>query len=399
MALVLPANLETPPSASINRVQIVDLPGLPLDAAVRGKRGDELVSNRVLMALAAERAAALGLDASDLPAVTPQLTRSDVQVRDHAARAIQAALTSDELDRRAAGEAVARRLGRNLGWLLIALQRGDAANQAVRPDWQPADWERWAAVRRVWLGGGLSSGRLGETIAAAARRLLGELDHGQIDVALSPYRGQIALVGAARMFSHARSDRQRRTTQVVGLDFGHTLVKRAVLTYEHGALVGVDLLSPRLTDWRVIYAGQDEVGLGRNVLALLADTIVATAAEAPQAEPVALVSVAAYKERGRLVGNGPYAAIHAAAGDLPADVIVSAAATQCAGTLITAQVIHDGTAAALAHAGSPHSAVIVMGTALGVGFPPVDTTGLCPVAAKLPIAQESGNMPATPRAH
>jgi hypothetical protein len=348
------------------------------------------------MALAAERAAALGLDASDLPAVTPQLTRSDVQVRDHVARAVHTALTSDDPGRRAAGEAVARQLGRNLGWLLIALQRGDDANQAVRPDWQPADWEAWAAVRRVWLGGGLSSDQMGEAIAAAARQLLDELDHGQVDVALSPYRGQIALVGAARTFSHARYDRQRR---ILGLDFGHTLVKRAVLTYEHGALVGVDLLSPRLTDWRVIYAGQDEAGLGRNVLALLADTIVATAAEASQAEPVALVSVAAYKERGRLVGNGPYAAIHAAAGDLPADAIVSAAATQRAGTPITAQVIHDGTAAALAHAGSPHSTVIVMGTALGVGFPPVDTTGLCPVAAKLSIVQEGGSMPAAHPTH
>jgi len=40
-------SFETPLSASLNRVQIVDLPSLPLDEAVCGRRsGDELVSNR-----------------------------------------------------------------------------------------------------------------------------------------------------------------------------------------------------------------------------------------------------------------------------------------------------------------------------------------------------------------
>jgi hypothetical protein len=146
-------------------------------------------------------------------------------------------------------------------------------------------------------------------------------------------------------------------------------------------------LAPRLTDWRAIYpADDDEAALGSAVLDLLAGLIAETVAEAPQAEPLALVSVAAYKQRGRLVGNGPYAAIHAAAGDIPADAIVSTAASRRAGAPLAVRVIHDGTAAALAHAGTPYTAVIVMGTALGVGFPPVDEVGLRPVAAALQIA-------------
>jgi hypothetical protein len=368
----------------------MDLPGLPLDAAVRGRRGDEMLSNRALLALAAEHADALGLSADDLPAVTPLLTRSDVLVRDRAPRVVAAALASADPACRAAGEAVAQRLGRNLGWLLIALHRGDAVNQQVRPDWQPVDWETWAAVQQIWLGGGLSSGRLGEIIAAEARLLLEELAYKQIEVALSPYRGQIALVGAARMLAFAAgapaSQGKRGRRSVLGLDFGHTLIKRAVLTYVDGALTSLDSLEPRLTDWRVIDPGQGDAALGRRVLALLADTIAHTAAEAFWAEPLALVSVAAYKQRGRLVGNGPYAAIHAAAGDLPARDILSAAASRRAGIPLPVQVIHDGTAAALAHAGAAHSAVIVIGTALGVGFPPVDRTGLCPVAPELQIA-------------
>jgi hypothetical protein len=32
--------------------------------------------------------------------------------------------------------------------------------------------------------------------------------------------------------------------------------------------------------------------------------------------------------------------------------------------------MHDGTSAAAAYAGAPHAAVIMMGTAMGIGFPP-----------------------------
>jgi hypothetical protein len=40
------------------------------------------------------------------------------------------------------------------------------------------------------------------------------------------------------------------------------------------------------------------------------------------------------------------------------------------------QLHHDGTAAALVHACEPRAAVIMIGTSLGVGFPPPDATGL-----------------------
>lgn len=256
---------ETPPSASLNRVQIMDLPGLPLDAAVHGRRGDELVSNRVLMALAGAHADALGLPMDDLPPVTPQLTRSDVTARDWAPRAVDAALASADPARRAAGAAVARRLGRNLGWLLIALHRGNAANRAVRPDWRPADWQTWAAVRRVWLGGGLSSGRLGETIAAEARQLLQELGYGQIEVALSPYRGQIALVGAARLLNAApgtRSAVQERC--LLGLDFG----PRRAQNYAQSQLAAWGFAGRMGSIQDKLIAGQRHTGLAAAQLAL-----------------------------------------------------------------------------------------------------------------------------------
>ena len=376
------ATFETPSSASLNRVQIIDLPGLPLEESVRGLRGDELISNRALMSLAAPYAGALGLDPTDLPPVTPQLTRSKATVRHNAALAVSRGLQSDDPSARAAAQNVATRLGRNLGWLLITLSRGDEVNRSVRPDWRAADWQQWAAIRTVWLGGGLTSGPLGEAIMTSARGLLGELGCGQPDVRLSPYRDLIALVGAARALPILPGEPAHRT--VLGFDFGHTLVKRAVLHYADGALVVVVGLPSLLTEWSEIYpTEEDKAALGRRVLDFVVDVIAQTAAEQPDAEPVALVSIAAYKQNGRLVGNGPYASIHAAAGEGPAAQILSGAASQTVGRAVTVHPIHDGTAAALAHAGAPHSAVIMLGTTLGVGFPPVGVEGLHPRAGQL----------------
>lgn len=366
---------ETPPSASINRVQIIDLPGLPLEESVRGLRGDELISSRALMTLAAPHAAALGLDTADLPSVLPDLTRSKAQARRDAALIVGRALTGDDPAARAAAQDIATRLGENLGWLLIALHRGDEANQRVRTDWQTADWEKWAAIRSVWLGGGLSSDALGQAIAVSAHRLLRDLGYNDIDLRRSPYGGVIALVGAARTLPLLPNEQQQRA--VLGFDFGHTLVKRALLRYADGALVEVVGLPSLLTEWSEIYpVEEDEAALGRNVLCFITDIIAQTAAQRSDIEPVALVSVAAYKQKGRLVGNGPYASIHAAEGNRPAADILSQAASRAAGRTIAVHPIHDGTAASLAHAGAPNSAVIMLGTALGVGFPPVNQDGL-----------------------
>jgi hypothetical protein len=46
-------------------------------------------------------------------------------------------------------------------------------------------------------------------------------------------------------------------------------------------------------------------------------------------------------------------------------------------------LLHDGTAAALPYAGSPNTAVILLGTALGVGFPPPSAQGLGEELARL----------------
>ena len=60
--------------------------------------------------------------------------------------------------------------------------------------------------------------------------------------------------------------------------------------------------------------------------------------------------------------------------------LIEAAFAARTGRRLPVQLIHDGTAAAALHAGQPDTAVIVAGTALGVGFPQADASELWPVA-------------------
>src|SRR5512145_1212879 len=91
----------TPP-ISLNRVRVVDLPGLHVDAGVRDKTGYELISAMALAGMIREQAGALRLD--------PTSQDRDLN------RALDSCLDSDSRDICAAAERVARRAGRNLGY-------------------------------------------------------------------------------------------------------------------------------------------------------------------------------------------------------------------------------------------------------------------------------------------
>ncbi len=100
----------TPPHVSINRVRIVDLPGLAIDDAVRGRSGYELLSARAVIEYA--RAEALALD---LP---PRFAENNRQTRLELPLFVDSCLSSDRTATRFAAEAIGQRLGRNLGHIL-----------------------------------------------------------------------------------------------------------------------------------------------------------------------------------------------------------------------------------------------------------------------------------------
>ncbi len=362
----------TPPHVSVNRVRIVDLPGLPVDDEVRGQRADHLLSSRAVMRYARERAEALQLPAA--------YARDTIQTRLELPRLVDACLSSPYEPARAAAQAIGQRLGRNLGHILLTLHRGDAANRAARPDWTAQDWERWAGIERVWLGGGLVSGRLGELIVGHARAFLAEAGYeGQPQVALTTCPGAVTLLGAGRYLPATMR-------HAACLDFGHTLVKRACLGFENGGLTRLHRYPPLMTDLDWLDAPRTpNPTTGRWVLEYMVDVIAQTLDEcqadgfSPGAE--LMLSVAAYVQGGRLLGNGLYANLSTLADDTRP--LLAEAVRARTGRHVQVHLIHDGTAACAIHAGEPDAAVILVGTALGIGFPPTDARGLRALSDRL----------------
>jgi hypothetical protein len=362
----------TPPHVSVNRVKIMDLPGLPVDDKVRGQMAYHLLSSLAVTRYARERAEALQLPAAFFQDTT--------QTRLELPRFVDGCLTSPHESVRAAAQAIGQRLGRNLGYILLTLYRGDAVNRAARPDWTAEDWEHWAKIERVWLGGGLMRGALGELIVRFARDCWAEYGYaGQPQVERSPYREMIAVLGAGRYLPAS-------TRAALCLDFGQTTIKRACLEFADGVMV-------RARRFESLVRDVDELPTtatpgpeaGWKVLDVMAMAITRTLGEAvasgitPDAD--LMLSVAAYVQGGRLLGNGLYVSLNALTDD--ARPLLADAVRAQTGRAMRVHLIHDGTAACTLYAGVPNAAVIVVGTALGIGFPPATDSDLRPLAPNL----------------
>jgi hypothetical protein len=362
----------TPPHVSVNRVKIIDLPGLPVDDEVRGQMAYHLLSVLAVTHYARERAEALQLPAAFFQDTT--------QTRLELPRFVDDCLSSPSESIRAAARAIGQRLGRNLGYILLTLHRGDAVNRAARLDWTAEDWEHWAKIERVWLGGGLMSGALGELIIRSARDCLAGYSYaGQLRVEHSPYGEMMVVLGAARYLPAL-------TRAALCLDFGQTTVKRVCLEFEDGVMVRVHRFESLAREVDELpTTATPEPDIGRKVLDMMTGAIAQTLDETiacgitPGAD--LMLSVAAYVQGGQLLGNGLYASLNALADD--ARPLLADAVHVRTGRAMRVHLIHDGTAACALYAGVPNAAVIVVGTALGIGFPPVDELGWRPLAPNL----------------
>ena len=360
------------PAASLNRVRIVELPGVAVGPDVPGQTGYALLSARALADLVRRAADALGLDdvCDAEPAVLlPRFDRCFVD---------------GDADVRAAADAVARRFGRRLGYLILALRRGDEANRRARPDWDDGYWSHWASVRTIHLTGGVVSGRLGPRLVEHAAGTLDEAGMTDCAVRVSTWPTVLPLVGAAR-------SAPPESEGAALFDFGHSFVKRGCAGYRDGTLTELRLLPGLPARWTTTpgFAEPTPEQVER-----LADFMVDVLTEAWQSiralgHPLTrtlVVSVASYARDGRPLSRqgGVYAAL-ATLSDNVAGWLSRRVSDRLARSVEVA-LLHDGTAAARAYAGEAHAAVMALGTSLGVGFPP-PAARLRPVAPTFAVAE------------
>jgi hypothetical protein len=333
----------------------MDLPGVPLDADVRGRRAGEVLSAGALAALVRAHASPLGLAAADLS----DDSRLPLFLDD--------CLAATAPTVRATARQIARQYGRRLGYLLLTLKRGDAANRAARIEWDDSYWAYWAGIRQIWLGGGLMSGQLGPLAVEAAAMMLVAGGVTDCTLRLAEQPGLLPLLGAARAVPPGYA------TAAV-LDCGGTSIKRGVAAYDAGgALLGVRLLPSLPTQVRalgLLPPMEQAVALAPVLVEALAATWrAATKAGEGLVAPVLTASIAAYVVDNQPMDyqRGAYAELRLLSPNLGAWLAERVSAV--VGQEVTVQLLHDGTAARV-YAGQPDSAVILLGTALGVGFPP-----------------------------
>jgi hypothetical protein len=342
--------MDLDPTWSLNRVQIVDLPGLRIPAGVRGKTAYELASATALTQLFREHATQLKLD--------PSLSDSGLRL------AFDGCLVSDDPVLRSEAGKIARTYGRDLGYVILALKRGDDANRTARPEWGKAHWDRWAETEQVWLGGGLVSGNLGPHIARHANQVMREGKVYDCVVNVSPYGALLPLVGAAR---HA----PRGTEAAVVLDFGSTTVKRAWVTLAGDQILNINPLlsqpAPDSVRGQATRAKADR--LIDNMVSIFARTWRRAAKEGLSLSGTVPICLAAYVRDGHpmVAHAGGYYQVSFVTDNLQAEL--GRRVSKQLGMPLSVKLLHDGSAAAAAYAGQQRAAVIVMGTALGIGFP------------------------------
>jgi hypothetical protein len=342
--------MDLDPSWSLNRVFIAGLPELDLPDGVQGKTAYDLLAAKALSRLIREEIGAL------------QIGRDLV---DHELNvAFDACLESSILSVKTAAYRIAETFGRRLGYVLLTLKRGDRASRDARPDWSSLHWSRWAATERVWLGGGLVGGNLGSYVARHAGEVVREGGIRHFGVRTSSHGAALPLVGAARYVPPG-------TGSAVILDFGSTAVKRARAILKNDEITEIHRL-PSRPAWRPLVdapesaAGETAENLIHDMTKQIAETWrTAHMIDSSTAKAIP-VSVAAYVKDGHPL-TGAYGTASHITGSLEAELGLRVSTEL--GTSIRIRLLHDGTAAAAAYAGQENAAVIMMGTALGVGFP------------------------------
>jgi hypothetical protein len=357
----------------MNRVQIVDLPGLVVDPEVKGRNGYQLVSATALARLIRQIAGRLQLDPS---------------MEDHELRlALDGCLVCEDAPVRTAAEMVGRRLGRNLGTILLTLKRGDAVNRAARAEWDDSYWSHWGGIDRAWLGGGLVSGHLGPVIGRHAQTVFEEAGISDYEIQISPYGSALPMVGLAR-----RAPPGCETALV--FDFGSTQIKCARAVYEDAEVTELRRLPSHPAGWAgVEQASDDPVVRADQLLGHMVSVITGTwrmARLSPRS--LMLASVAAYIQDGHPLPaphRGRYVQLRCITDNLQAELARRVGAEL--GEAVDMSLAHDGTAAATTYAGASNAAIITVGTALGVGFsPPAD--GLMGLSANLAIRASSESL-------
>lgn len=344
MPLFDPYHLQ--PLATLNQRKIIALEGIDPDLA--GQTGYAAAAQPALLALMRERARDLGLEG---------MAEGAYPVR------LNALLDSPDARLRIASERIAKTHGRRLGSLLASILLSPGELTDPLDPWEAAYLHYWREqVGTLVLGGGLANGSLGQVICRAVAEVFEHCGLSAIQVQAAEYPSFLPLLGVARSLPG----------EMAGIaavaDFGGTQAKRGLAAFSpDGSLRGLEILPSRwVSD---LNAPGRTAELAAEMVAILVETI-CTVPEGQPLIPKVLVCLAAYVQDGKPLNleRGGYYALNKLSADISG--WFSEQVSRASGRAVQVAFLHDCDAAAVALAGSQSSAVLMLGSALGVGFVP-----------------------------
>ncbi len=323
---------------SVNRSIIVGIPDLlDLPAGLRGARAFDWLSSVGIARRVRER-----LPGTDLAPVRDGLGSDVILAAAPYPRALDAMVKAGDVT----AVALADDLGVALAGLVAMLVLGPQDARAARPDWPAEHWERWAAVRRIVLGGGIASGVLGRQLVASATAWLPRLGAGEVQLRLADDPGSLALRGAATRLPDGRA---------VLVDAGLTGIKRGLASVHGGRCLTLETMAAVAPP------------LGPRAGAF-ADFLADAAADVVQGLSVSSAGLAIAADvaaTGQPLAGQP--GLYGSLGTVPLPRRLADRLMDRLGYPVTVQILNDGDAAAAAMAGEA-DAVIMLGTAIGVGL-------------------------------
>lgn len=337
------------PAASLNRVPFVAAPSLAIPTQMQGLATLDLLSAGALDALILEHRDALALTEEE--AASSRLSF-----------VLRARLASSTTSIAEAARSVLSTYGTRLGYLLAILVRGDTESREARPEWDETYWQHWSSIKRVYLGGGLAW----PEVCAAASEVLRHAG-ADVDIDLAPFPSARPLIGAARLLPMP-------VERAVVMDFGQTWTKSALAIYENGELTRLERPEP-IPASRL--SGTDYIAWMAGVIATTLPPGVATTG----------ICVSSYLDERQhpavYASGGRFAPIQGRVENLR--LWLSEEVSRRVGRSCDISLFHDATAAAIGLSPHQHAAVVMLGTALGVGFPREDDAGLTPLAESFTV--------------
>jgi hypothetical protein len=344
------------PLATLNQRKIITLPGV--EAELVGQAGYAVASQPALLALLRAHAHALGLEG---------VAEGEYPLR------LNAMLDSPNASLRMASETIAKTHGRRLGYLLASILLSPGGLTDPFDSWEEAYLRYWREqVEMLLLGGGLANGSLGQVIGRAVAEVFAKCGLSSLQVRTAENPSYLPLIGAARSLSHPAGGAAAIAAVAAAVaavaDFGGTQAKRGLATYgSDESLQHLEVLPSRSVS--ALSAPGKTAELADAMVAILAETLRLVPAEQPLV-PHILVSLAAYVEDGKPLNleRGGYYALNKLSSDISA--WFSEQVSLSSGREVEVEFLHDCDAAAVALAGRERAAVLMLGSALGVGFVP-----------------------------